>query len=497
MANVKRITACVLAAAIVIALLNIVRISPSHFSTDSLFVDDEETADRLDEEAVYEELFAPDSVVDISVDISKEQLADLQADYEYFRKKNSRSSVYRICTSVTISVNGKKYVVDDVGLRLKGTSSRCSFYNDILGIYNLVNFRMSFGCTFDDMEDYGLETRTWQSKEEKQKREKRTFATLGTLELKWNITGDNTYVRNRYVQEMFAAYGVPAQKCTLCTFSLGGCKLGIYRLFEPVDENFIHRYFPEEDWGGDLYKVRCVNDMPASYSLDNTYGVGNKKKVEEYNFDLKTNIGKSRHESIRRFLEGINRPDASKEDFDALMDMDELARVQAINFAVCNQDDMRINYNNHYIYFRKSDGKAVIIPYDNEIVLGITHVLTENATNLTEQSPYFEYNFRYDSMQAVPMLRQTVLRGGYFTGLYTDYLREIAESEWMTEAHYLPYFNRARTNYTDKLISRYNFFSTMNLNLAFSMDGGEDCNGNMSVAEYFDRMKHNILSGID
>ena len=139
---------------------------------------------------------------------------------------------------------------------------------------------------------------------------------------------------------------------------------------------------------------------------------------QDRNFDLKTNIGTSRHESLKTFLREVNRPDLSKEAYEALMDVDELARMQAINFAVGNQDDMRINYNNHYIYFRKSDGKAVIIPYDNEIVLGITHVLTENATNLTEQSPYFEYNSRYDSMQAVPLLRQTGLSGGYFTGLF-------------------------------------------------------------------------------
>ena len=495
MTIVKKIISCVLAAAIVLMLLNMIGISPSHFSSDSIFVDDEETAARLDQEAVYEELFAPDSVVDIAVDISKEQLSDLQADHEYFRRKKTRSSVYRICSSVTVTVNGKKYVVDDVGLRLKGTSSRCSFYNDILGIYNLVNFRMSFGCTFDDTGDYGLETRTWPDGEEKKKRERRTFATMRTLELKWNITGDSTYVRNQYVQEMFKAYGVPAQRSTLCTLSLGGCRLGVYRLFEPVDENFIRRYFPEKDWGGDLYKVRSVNGSPGSYSLANTYGVGSKKKGEEYNFDLKTNIGTSRHESLKTFLREVNRPDLSKEAYEALMDVDELARMQAINFAVGNQDDMRINYNNHYIYFRKSDGKAVIIPYDNEIVLGITHVLTENATNLTEQSPYFEYNSRYDSMQAVPMLRQTVLSGGYFTGLYTDYLREIAESEWITEEHYRPYFDRAKARYGDKLISPYSFFSTMNMNLSFSMEGGE--NGNMSIGDFFEKMKRNILSGID
>ena len=228
---------------------------------------------------------------------------------------------------------------------------------------------------------------------------------MKSIELKWNIAADNTYVRNKYVQETFKAYGVPAQSCSLCTLSLGGTKMGVYRLFEPVDENFIKRYFPREDWGGDLYKARCTSESPVTYSLGNSYGIGNKKKTEEFNFDLKTNIGESGHESLKNLLEVINKPGATREDFASVMDMDELALVQAINFAMGNQDDMRNNYNNHYIYFRKSDGKAVIIPYDNEIVLGNMHVWSPSKSAMTEESPYIEYHYRYDSMQESPIIR--------------------------------------------------------------------------------------------
>ena len=483
-----------IAAAIVLIMINIVDISPAHLSSDSIFIDDEKTGAQLNQEAVYDEFFGLDSVVDIAVDISKEQLANMQTDLEYFRQKHSRSSVYRICDNVTITINEKKYVVDDVGIRMKGTSSRCNFYNDFLGIYNLVNFRISFNCLFDDVGDYGLETRVWNDESEKEKRLNRTFATMHSLELKWNITADNTYVRNKYVHEAFRDIGVPVQNMTLCTLSLGGCKMGVYRVFEPVDENFIRRWFPQEDWGGDLYKARCTIETPVTYSLQNTYGIGNKKKTELYNFDLKTNIGKSNHESMEHLLQVVNKPDATKQDFESVMDMDELARVQAVNFAMGNQDDMRNNYNNHYIYFRKSDGKAVIIPYDNEIVMGDTYVWTLSETAFTDASPYMEYNYRFDAMLEVPMLRQTVLKGGYFTDVYTKYLRQIAGSKWFTEENYLKYYNVAKANYGDKLVSKYNFFSTMNKNIEFSMEGGEEFNGNMSIRDFMEKMKRNILT---
>ena len=496
-AAMKKIIACVLAASVLLLMLNAMSVSPAHVSADSILLDEADTAARIDQNAVYNELFALDSVVEINIDISKEQLSNMQADLEYFRQKHSRSSVYRICNNVTVTVNGKKYVIDDVGIRLKGTSSRCNFFNDVLGIYNLVNFRLCFSCTFEDTEDYGLETRIWSSKEEKEKRKHRTFATMDSLELKWNITADNTYVRNKYVQETFRDFGVPAQNCTLCVLSIGGCKLGVYRLFEPVDEGFIHRYFPREDWGGDLYKVRCTKESPATYTLGNTYGVGKKKKAEAYNFDLKTNIGESKHESLINLLRTVNKPDASKQDFESVVDMDEMALVQAVNFAMGNQDDMRNNYNNHYVYFRKSDGKAVIIPYDNEIVLGDTYVWSPSKSALTGDSPYNEYNFRYSANQEVPMLRQCVLKGGYFTDVYSGYLREIANSKWLTLENYLKYYNVAEKNYSDKLISKYSYLSTMNKNIEFSMKGGENYNGNMPIAEYMEKMRANILSNVD
>ncbi len=493
----KKIIPCVLVAAIVLVMINMVGIRPAHVSADSTFIDDESTYAALDQQAIYDELFDLNSVVDISIDISKEQIANLQKDFEYFRIKHSRSSVYRIADNVTFTINGRKYVIDEVGIRMKGTTSRCNFFDDVLGIYNLVNLRICFNCTFDDTGDYGLETRVWKTKEEKKKRENRTFATMKSLELKWNIIGDNTYVRNIYTQEVFRDYGVPAQKCVLSTLSLRGCKLGIYRVFEPVDEGFIHRYFPQEDWGGDLYKVRCTDRSPATYLLGNDYGIASKKRTVDCNFDLKTNTDTSGHESMKRLLETINKPDASKEDFESVADMDELALMTAINFAMGNQDDMRNNYNNHYVYFRKSDGKAVFIPYDNEIVLGDTYVWSQSESALTEESPYMEYNARFASTQENPMLRQTALKGGYFTDLYSGYLRDLAGSKWMTVWNYRRYFRTAQEHYSDKLISKYNYLSTMHMNIDFSMDGGEDYNGNMSIEEYMTKMKANILSRVE
>ena len=213
----KKIIACILAAACLLVLINMVQIIPDLEQKDCLQVDDSEYSEAVDEESLYHELFDPDSVVDISIDISKEQIADIQKDYESYKQMNAKSVTYRIADSVTFTVNGKRYMIREVGIRMKGLASRSNFYNDIFGIYNLIHFRISFNQTFDDVRQYKTDAKVWRSKKEREQREKRTFATLDALELKWNMLADNTYVRNGYVNEVFRAYGIPVQRCHLTT----------------------------------------------------------------------------------------------------------------------------------------------------------------------------------------------------------------------------------------------------------------------------------------
>lgn len=255
MKTVMKTVACLIAGSILLCLLTAIHINADMLSEDTVVADSETS--QTDQQKLYEEILDPDSMVEIEINISKEQIADMQRDYEYSGKAGAKSTVYRIADSVTFIVNGKKYIIEDVGVRMKGAKSRCNFYNDILGIYNLRNLRISFSETFDNTKDYGLDARIWSSKEKRKAREKRTFATLQSMELKWNQTADNTYVRNGYVHEVFRSYGIPAQQCRLTALSMGGCKLGIYRIFEPVDEGFIRRNFPKADWGGDLYTAIC------------------------------------------------------------------------------------------------------------------------------------------------------------------------------------------------------------------------------------------------
>ena len=454
----KKIIACVLSAAIVLLMLNALHVDSAKLEKGSVQVDDPSVT--YDQQALFEELFDPDSVVEIAIQISKEQLADIQKDYEYYLRAGAKSNTYRIADSVTFTVNGRKYVIEDVGVRMKGAKSRCNFYNDVLGVYNLLHLRLSFNQTFDDTGRYKLDTRAWNSEEAYQQRKNRTFATMKAMELKWNTTADNTYVRNGYVHEVFRAGGIPAQQCHLAALSLGGVKMGVYRMFEPVDEDFIHRYFPEEDWGGDLYKVKGTPSQLPTYQTDNTYGITKKQKAEFFNFNLKTNKDTSTHESLKHLLEVINRPGVTREEMESVVDIDQLTLFTAVNFAVGSMDDMRSNYNNHYIYFRKSDGKAVFIPYDCEIVLGDLYSWNPKGNGLTEISPYYDGSMYSDLKQRNPMLRQIVLEGGWYVDRYTDDLLALAGGKWLDGETFRRYYEPIAAHYSDKALPPYAFMST-------------------------------------
>jgi hypothetical protein len=80
-----RISACLIAGSLLLCMLTAIQINPDMLSENSVVMDSE-TLDS-DQQKLYEELFDPNSMVEIDIDISKQQIADMQRDYEYYSKK--------------------------------------------------------------------------------------------------------------------------------------------------------------------------------------------------------------------------------------------------------------------------------------------------------------------------------------------------------------------------------------------------------------------------
>lgn len=331
-----------------------------------------------DSDAVYSALFDERSLVSVKIDMSDSEWKKLSDDCDKYRK----SPIYRYADSVilTIQSGGVKheYYYDEVGVRLKGNTSRRKFYGDN-GFYASVNFKLSFKQTFDDEDEYASdEIKTWDDKSARDARKDRRFATMEKIDVKWNSTADDTYVKELFALKLFRDNGIAAQNATLCTMSARNkdkefLNMGIYKLYEPVDEAFLTRRFPDAD-DGDLYKCTWGSGVGSDFtSAVGTIGVEDELKNEFYTYDKKTNkkkdaSGKRDFSSMIDFINGVNAPE---DNFASLMDLDYFARFEAVNYLLGNPDCIRNNRNNFYMYFRPSDGKAIFIPYDYDRCLGI------------------------------------------------------------------------------------------------------------------------------
>lgn len=449
---------------------------------------------------LYDSLFNINSEVRISIDIPKEELAKIQQDYERYEALHSKSPIYRMCT-MTIEINGKKHTIEEVGIRMKGNTSRRPFYdieNDT--VYNLIHFKISFTETFDNEEYYGNDAKVWTDEKARKERKDRTFASLEGLELKWNRDLDSTYIRDTYAYKMYRDFGVLAPNNTIGTLSVNNENWGIYKIHEPVDKIFLKRYFDEKDLGGDLYKCAWAGSNNADYTkVNGMAGVENEDTGKFYPYDLKTNKATSNHESLKKLVSTMKTNGNGKEDIEKVLDVDNWLRFLAVSYFLGMPDDLRNNYNNHYVYFKKSTGQAVFIAYDCEICLGLDS-WNPTGNYLTESNPYSGWSYGANIEQKNPLVKRIVSKGGLYTTEFKAVLDKVVKSKWIN-------FNTFEVMY-GALAAKYENDTDIDINIKkfdeklFSMSidetyKGSPMNNNMTIENYFSRMRDNYYEHRD
>lgn len=255
-----------------------------------------------------------------------------------------------------------------------------------------------------------------------------------------------------------------------------------------MDKIFLERYLPESALGGDLYKVGWTNS-PANYVKNQvTYGVADEDKGKKYNFNLKTNEKKSKHESLINFLNVINgNLTASK--LEQVLDTDYFCKFLAASYFAGDPDDIRNNYNNHYIYFRKDTGKAIFIVYDNDRTLGVTMGYNPDGTGMTGQSPYSDRAAGAGQSQANPIIKQAVKSNGILRSKYTAELKKVAALSLWNESEFEKVYNRAKNTYQSYITPTVSFANTKQ-SFKFSLEGKYTTSkkSNMSFHEFITRI---------
>lgn len=479
-----------------------------------------------EEKELYYTLWKETTTVKVEIDISAHELQKLNEAYVYYKNHNGSTllaDVYRKC-NLTIYVNGRSYYYEEVGIRMRGNTSRAEFVNNNGEIYNLVHFRFNLSETFDG-EDY--EGDAWanelyhdwgdtdEGKAARKLRKDRTFATMEKFFYKWNKNYDQTYIREIYTNRMFQAYGILAPHITLSQFCVkqGGAmqSIGVGGLYELIDKQFIKRNFDKAHKGGDLYKCTYSAKGPADFTNVNSRTCGIESATEPFSYDLKTNDDPtepewSNHSYLYEFADMLaadkNSPNF-KTNLESMVDMDYFARFEAVNYLAGNPDCIRNHANNFYIYFTPKDDngnfKAYLIPYDYDRCLGITR--DWNPWNgMTENSPY---TTRGTDMNCVnPLYTKTILDGGIdaYRNKYTAALKNVLDGEWFTTANFTAMYNAYSANYSSLARPSFDIANVSMDQFRFSLDGSQnvgDTRQNIALNLYMQLKRQTALNGLD
>lgn len=456
---------------------------------------------------VYDALFNENSIVAIDINMSDAEWKKLNQDYIDFRNKNSKSPIYRVANGVTISIddgNGVlNYYYEEVGVRMKGNTSRHEFYNNN-GFYDNVHLKLSFKQTFDDTDDgyKSNELKVWTDETKRAERKARTFGGMEKIDIKYNSTFDETYVRELYAMKLFRDNGILAPNVTLCSLTAlekneTTKNMGVYRIHEPIDEAFIARRL-NENKVGDLWKCTYTTTGPAdltNYDLDKRIGVEDELKGLFYSYDKKTNKKKDKTTGLRDFSSLINfiqAINANNADYEKLIDVDYFAKFEAVNYILGNPDCIRNNYNNYYLYFR-ADGKAIIIPYDYDRCLGLTEQWNPTGSANMHVTPYTRTPAGAGGGQNNPLYKNLIDKGAPTTSgsalmRYRQNLITLSNSEALSVTAFAAYENNFKTKY-----GKYTATAISTNSLAFDVTS----TGNVSFANYMQTKLKTLNDNID
>jgi hypothetical protein len=276
--------------------------------------------------------------------------------------------------------------VDDVGIRIRGNTSRSSYKKSL---------KLSFNSFVPGREFYEMD--------------------------KMNLNGehnDPSIIRSKLCWDYYQKIGVTASRASHIAVYINEDYYGLYVSIEHIDDEFIKRNY--DDDSGNLWK--CL--WPA----DLTYRGQNQENYHPYwdderPYDLKTNVEEFDYSELANLIDIINN--TNDEDFidslEKVLVIPEVLQYFAINNLVGNWDDYWFLKNNFYLYHDPKIDKIHFIPYDYDNSFGIDWFNIEWA----EVNPYsFEMNDNSGRPLATRMMGNSQIRN-LFTHFLEFYRNEV------------------------------------------------------------------------
>lgn len=276
-------------------------------------------------------LFTDEEVFSVKIEMS-------QADWEAFLANAQQEEWY----PVDMVFNGIR--VNNVGFRTKGQSS-LSMMDSVPEDHPTAHrygFKIDFNRYLDDQKFMGMK-----------------MLVLG------NGFADPTMMRDVISYRLFKDAGVPSPRTSFVDLWVAGEHLGVYSLIEPIDGEFVERYFEDDndsDLKGDLYKGEVLNRL-----------IWEGDDIGAYTgLELKTNeetIGTPEEgAALLRFLDTLNNSDTPLKH----VDTDLMVRYFAALALTGNTDSyLGFSANNFYLYEHRSIDAFAMLPWDFNLGLGV------------------------------------------------------------------------------------------------------------------------------
>jgi hypothetical protein len=290
--------------------------------------------------------------------------------------------------------------------------------------------------------------------------------------------------------------------------------MGLCTVFEPASKSFIKRslksdvsYINMADWNteklgefgleaksyGDLYKCKYGADLTNNSVYNGSIGVGNIDGSYAPLYDRKTHKNDQYDDKVLKdAINAISSGDYNK--ISQYVDLEYLAVSEAVGFVVGNPDSMRYNDNNFMVYMRRTDGKMVFIPIDNDRCFGITKDWNPKDANMN-LSMLDRKNSSNNN--TIKLLLDTVLAKTTNPSqeLYLEFCNKLKESAWTDIKTFEKYYNMAKSSYSDYRFSlstdeNVSFETYMNnklkcINSNNNSDNNDDENSGLTSDIYF------------
>ena len=461
------------------------------------------------EEVTFDDLFNLHNKVEITIDVDRSEMQKISDDNVYGGDFDSiKPETYHLAKKFTLVLhNGDKdfkWELENVGIRQKGNTSRKPIFKDG-EIYNKNHFKISFDETFTDTAMYDAEFIEQYGNIAYDDRE---LLGLSGLDIKWNKIDDSTHLKEIYSNMMLRSAGIMAQHVGLATMKMRYdedkvADFGLCNIFEPASKSFIkrslsaeHDYINMPTWKqeskgsfgvegkkyGDLYKATYgkgdgANNYweGATFKSETIQGkrIGVKTDIKGYNwpiYERKTNTDSDYQDSLMKDLVTLlNKSSTTYEQIAEKVDLQSLAMEEAVMYFLGNPDAMRYNYNNYLAYFRRVDGKMLIIPMDNDRCFGIGNGWTDGLFFILGSNTTPVNSEAKSGSQKNPLLKKTIFASGT-NQAKTDYkkcLELVKNSSWVSPQTFESLFNIAKETYLNES--------------SFSLDGGHE---NISFSSY-------------